>query len=146
MPESSTMRIEIVTPYEMFFEGQVEMVVMTSKDGELGVMPGHAPLMVALVPGEIRIKANGEWRALAATNGYAEVAGDITMIIVNAAEWADQIDAKRAKEAYERAVERLHNPATPVAERIHARHAVQRAHARLHVAEKYRDSHHSTPV
>lgn len=146
MPESSTMRIEIVTPYEMFFEGPVEMVVLTSKDGEIGVMPGHAPMMIALVPGEIRIKASGEWRALAATNGYAEVSGDITIIIVNAAEWADQIDLKRAKKALERADERLHNPSTSAAERVHARHGVQRARARLHVAEKYQANNAHTPV
>lgn len=137
MPESRKMRVEIVTPYEMFFEGQVEMVVMTSKDGEIGILPGHAPLIVALVPGEIRIKADEQWRALSASNGYAEVSGDLTIIIINAAEWAESIDVARAKKSLDRAEQRLHNPETSAAERVHARHAIQRARARLHVVQKY---------
>ncbi len=139
MPESSTMRVEIVTPYSLFYEGQVEMVVMTAKDGEVGIMPKHAPMIVAIVPGEIRILANGQWRALSSSNGYAEVSGDLTMIIVNAAEWAEDIDIPRATKALERAEQRLHSSATSAAERVHARHAVQRARARLHVAQKRHD-------
>ena len=137
MSDLHTMRIEIVTPYQMFFEGSVEMVVMTSKDGEVGIMPGHTPLMVALVPGEIRIKANETWRVAAATNGYAEVSPELTIIVVNAAEWAENIDVVRARRSLDRAEKRLQDSHTPVAEKVHARHATQRARARLHVAGKY---------
>lgn len=137
MSDQHTMRIEIVTPYQMFYEGLVEMVVMTSKDGEVGIMPGHTPLMVALTPGEIRIKANDAWRVAAASNGYAEVTPELTIIIVNAAEWAEDIDLARARKALERAEKRSQDKNTPPAEKVHARHGVQRARARLHVANKY---------
>ena len=131
------MRVEIVTPYQMFFEDVVEMVVVTSKDGEVGIMPGHTPLMVALVPGEIRIKSHEHWRVAAASNGYAEVAPELTIIVVNAAEWAEDIDASRAKKSLERSEKRYHDKNTPPAEKVHARHGIQRAQARLHVASKY---------
>lgn len=126
-----------MTPYQMFFEGPAEMLVLTSKDGEVGILPGHTPLMVALTPGELRIKADGEWRIAAASNGYAEVTPELTIVVVNAAEWAGDIDVKRAQKALERAEKRFHDQATPSAEKVHARHGVQRARARLHVAAKY---------
>jgi F-type H+-transporting ATPase subunit epsilon len=137
MASQHAMRVEIVTPYQMFFEGSAEMVVITSKDGEVGIMPGHTPLMVALTPGEIRIRVNQEWRVASASNGYAEISPELTIIIVNAAEWAEEIDVKRATRALERADKRFHDKDTPAAEKVHARHGVQRARARLHVANKY---------
>lgn len=137
MAEHHTMRVEIVTPYQMFFEGSVEMVVVTSKDGEVGIMPGHTPLIVALTPGEIRIKDHAQTRVAAASNGYAEVSPELTIIVVNAAEWAEEIDVTRARRSLERAEKRFHDKETPAAEKVHARHGVQRAKARLHVAAKY---------
>lgn len=137
MADQHTMHVEIVTPYQMFFEGPVEMLVITSKDGEVGIMPGHTPLMVALTPGEIRIKINEKWRVAASSSGYAEVSPELTIVIVNAAEWAEEIDVKRAKQALERAEKRIHDQDTHSVEKIHARHGIQRARARLHVAEKY---------
>ncbi len=131
------MQTEVVTPYQMFFEGQAEMLILTSKDGEVGILPGHAPLMIALTPGELRIKAKGEWRVAVATNGYAEVTPELMIVVVNAAEWASDIDVTRAKRALTRAEKRFHDKATPSAERVHARHGIQRAQARLHVAAKY---------
>jgi F-type H+-transporting ATPase subunit epsilon len=132
-----TLHVEIVTPYEMFFEGPVEMVVVTGKDGEIGIMPGHSPLIAALTPGEIRLKINQNWRVAAATNGYAEVGPELTIIVVNAAEWPEQIDVRRAEQALRRAEAKLHDPATSDQEKIHARHGIARAKARLKVAGKY---------
>jgi len=132
-----TLQVKIVTPYAMFFDGPAEMVVMTCKDGELGVMPGHAPLLGALTPGETRLKINGEWRLAATTNGYSEVGPALTILVVNAAEWADQIDVPRAKSALGRAEAHLKEADFPLQERIHARHGIARAKARLKVAAKY---------
>jgi F-type H+-transporting ATPase subunit epsilon len=131
------LRVEIVTPYEMFFEGQVEMVVVTCKDGEIGVLKGHTPLIAALTPGEIRLLANGKWQVAVATNGYAEIGPELTIIVVNAAEWPDQIDVPRAKNALERAEARLKDPKLSLLEKTHARHSVARANARLKVADKF---------
>lgn len=134
-----TIYTEIVTPYGMFFEGPAEMVVITSKDGEIGIMPGHTPLIAALTPGEIRLKTQGQWRALAATNGYAEIGPTLIIIVVNAAEWPEQIDRQRAQDALERAEKRFHDPQTSSQEKNHARHGMERAKARLKVKQKYTD-------
>ncbi|MDW7656833.1 MAG: ATP synthase F1 subunit epsilon [Bacillota bacterium] len=136
---AKTIYVEIVTPYGMFFEGPAEMVVITSKDGEIGIMPGHTPMIAALTPGEIRLKAQGQWRALAATNGYAEIGSTLIIIVVNAAEWPEQIDRQRAQSALERAEKRFHDPQTSSQEKNHARHGIERAKARLKIKQKYSD-------
>lgn len=134
--EEKTLQVKIVTPYEMFFDGPVEMVVFTCKDGEIGVLPGHSPLIAALTPGEIRLKINQQWRVAAATNGYAEVGPTLTILVVNAAEWPEQIDVPRAKKALTRAEARIHDPLVSVQEKTHSRHGIARAKARLKVAAK----------
>lgn len=132
-----TIYVEIVTPYGMFFEGPVDMVVITSKDGEIGIMAGHTPMIAALTPGEIRLKSDGNWRGLVATNGYAEIGSELIIIVVNAAEWPEQIDLTRAKAALERAEKRYHDPRTSAQERNHARHGIERAKARIKIQQKY---------
>ncbi len=132
-----TLQVKIVTPYAMFFDGPVEMVVMTCKDGELGVLPGHSPMLGALTPGETRLKIDGEWLLAATTNGYSEVGPALTILVVNAAEWADQIDVTRAEKALARAEAHLKEAGFPLQERIHARHGIARAKARLKVAAKH---------
>jgi F-type H+-transporting ATPase subunit epsilon len=121
-----TLYVEIVTPYSMFFEGPVEMVVVTGKDGEVGILPG-----------EIRLKIDGQWKAAVATNGYAEIGPELTIIVVNAAEWPEQIDIRRAEKALARAEARLQDPTTSPQEKIRSRHGSARAKARIKVAKKY---------
>lgn len=133
----NTLHIEIVTPYELFFEGPVEMVVVSCKDGEIGILPGHTPLIAALKPGEIRLKIDQQWKVVAASNGYAEVGPELTIIVVNSAEWPDDIDVRRAEKALARAEARLNDPKTSTQEKAHARHSIARAKARLSVAKKY---------
>jgi F-type H+-transporting ATPase subunit epsilon len=139
-----TLQVKIVTPYEMFFEGLAEMVVFTCKDGEIGVMPGHSPLIAALTPGEIRLKINGQWRVAAATNGFAEVGPVLAIIVVNAAEWPEQIDIARARKALSRAEARFHDPLVSLQEKNHSRHGIARAKARLKVAAKAAPNHATT--
>ncbi|NLV47743.1 MAG: ATP synthase F1 subunit epsilon [Clostridiaceae bacterium] len=136
-PAKQPLLAEVVTPYGLLYDGPVEMVVMTAKDGEIGILPGHAPVFVALTPGEIRLKVDGTWRAMAATNGYAEIGPEMVIIIVNAAEWADQIDLPRAKAALSRAESKYHDPESSSMEKKHARHGIERAKARICVFEKY---------
>lgn len=132
-----TLQVQVVTPYEMFFDGPVEMVVVTSKDGELGVMPGHTPVIAALTPGEVRLKIDNEWLVLCATNGYAEIGPELTMIVVNAAEWPDQIDVRRAEKSLARAEKHLKDPLATAQDKTHAKHASGRAKARLKIAARH---------
>ena len=128
--------VEIVTPYEVFFDDVVDMVIISSKKGEIGIQPGHAPLLAALTPGEIRLKTGDDVKIAVGTNGYAEVGHDLAIIVVNAAEWAEDIDVPRAERALKRAEERYRDPATPSQEKNHARHGMERAKARIKTGNK----------
>lgn len=134
MAEIPTLELEIVTPYELLFDGPVETVIITLKDGEIGILPGHASLMAALVPGEIRFKVAGQWQYLANANGFAEIGPNVTILVVNAAEWAKDINVPRAENALQRAKARLADPQITPRVKIQARHAANRAKARLKVA------------
>ena len=135
MAAAKKLILEIVTPYEILFNEPVDMVIMPARDGELGVLPGHAMMMAAVTSGELRFKMDETWKYLSVSSGYAEIAPDKTIMIANAAEWADDIDVGRATYALERAEKRLSSAATKPMERVHARHALERAKARLKVAE-----------
>lgn len=132
-----TFLVEVVTPYAMFYEGQVEMAVFTSKDGEVGIMPGHTPLMAALVSGPVRLQIDGKWQVISATNGYAETGPDRCIIVVNAAEYPQDIDLNRAWQALARAQKKLKDPVVPEQEKAHARHAIERAKNRIKLARQY---------
>ncbi len=99
--------LEIITPERKFFQGEVEMVVVPGLDGELGILKGHVPMVTALDVGMVRIKQNKEWKEAAVSEGFMEVRPDETIILVQAAEWPEEIDVNRALAAKERAEERL---------------------------------------
>lgn len=124
--------LEIVTPYQHFYEGRVESVILTSLDGELGVLPGHAPLVVALTPGITKISVDGSDKYAMLTEGFAEISQHLVLVVCNAAEWPEEIDVKRAKDAYDRAYERYHNATFNTEESVFSRHSMRRARERLH--------------
>jgi len=99
--------LEIVTPDRKFFEEEVDMVIVRGIEGDLGILRGHAPLVTPLDIGKIRIKKDGKTRIAAIAGGYIEVGREKTTIIADAAEWPEEIDVQRAKEAKQRAEERL---------------------------------------
>lgn len=130
---ASTFDLEIVTPERKFFTGQVEMVTLKTPDGEIGILAGHTPMVVAVSIGPIRIKQNGEWLDAVLTEGFMEIKQDKTIILTDTAEWPDEIDANRAKAAKERAEERLRRESSR-AEYIRSQAALARALARLKVS------------
>ena len=77
-------KLEIVTPYKKFFQGDVTSVVITTIDGQMGFMAGHPPLIVALSPGMSHLVQNGETKYFTLSEGYCEVTGDGIKIICNA--------------------------------------------------------------
>lgn len=134
---SGGIHIEIVTPYELFFKGEADQIVLPAVDGEIGILPGHSPVIIALNPGEIRITAKGEVLYFSASDGYAKVGTDDVVVVVGAAEWPQQIDLKRANLAMERAQKRIQSPETSKLEALHTHRGILRAKARIKVAEKY---------
>ena len=94
-----TLIAEIVTPEKIVYTNEVEMVVAPTIDGEIGVLPLHAPLVGALKAGEVRVK-NGdlvEWFAV--SGGYIQVHEDKVIILADDAEISSQIDVERARQA-----------------------------------------------
>ena len=131
------MMLEIVTPYRHFFEGQIFSVKLPSLDVEVGVMPGHAPLVVALTPGAIFISDEDGRRAAVLTEGYAEVGQHMVLVVCNAAEWPEEVNVKRAFDAYNRAYDRYHSLKLNTEESIYSRHSMKRARERLKIVSEY---------
>lgn len=91
--------VEIVTPEHIVYTNEVERVVVPTLDGEVGILPLHAPLVGALKAGEIRVKYGDTTEWFAVSGGYIQVHEDKVIILADDAEIASQIDVERAKQA-----------------------------------------------
>ena len=99
-----TMHCDIVSAEQSIFSGRVEMVVATGSLGDLGVAPGHAPLLTGLIPGPVRlIKDGGEEEVFYVSGGYLEVQSNIVTLLTDTALRADDVDEAAALEAMEQA-------------------------------------------
>ena len=101
------MMLEIITAERQGYGEEVDMVIVPGIDGQLGILPHHAPLMTVLQPGEITIRKGGSDDYLAVTGGFLEVLGNRVSVLADAAERSDEIDEERAQEAMRRAQERI---------------------------------------
>ncbi|PKB74605.1 MAG: ATP synthase F1 subunit epsilon [SAR202 cluster bacterium Io17-Chloro-G8] len=102
------MMLEIITAERQVFSDEVDMVVAPGIDGQLGILPRHAPLMTMLKPGELTVrKAGEEDMYVAVSGGFMEVLGNRVSILADACERSDEIDHERAQQAVQRAQERL---------------------------------------
>ena len=102
------MNLEIITAERSVYEGEVDMVIAPGLDGQLGILPRHAPLMTILKPGELTVKKSGEEDIyVAVSGGFMEVIGNRVSVLADACERSDEIDEQRAEEAMRRAQERL---------------------------------------
>jgi len=100
---NSTMHVMVVSPEQVLYEGDAEMVVCRTTDGEIAFLPGHVPFLGALGVAKVRlILPEGEQRA-AVHEGFVEVSGDHVVVLSDVAELPEQIDVARAQQAKERA-------------------------------------------
>jgi len=130
---SDTFKLEIVTPERKVVDTAAEEVQIPGKNGYLGVLPGHAPLITELAVGEITYREAASEQKLAVAWGFAEVLPDKVTILAETAEKPSDIDVERARKAKQRAEQRLTSGDTAVdVER--ALDALHRAEARLDVA------------
>src|SRR5207237_3833635 len=104
---SDTFQLEIVTPEKMVVNEQAEEAQIPGKQGFLGILPGHAPLITELAVGEITYRSAGRTHYLAVAWGFAEVLPDKVTILAETAERPEEIDVKRALESKARAEELL---------------------------------------
>jgi len=132
---SDTFQLEIVTPEKKVVETAAAEMQIPGKNGYLGILPGHAPLITELAVGEITYREGVTEQRLAVAWGFAEVLPNKVTILAETAERPSEIDVERAKKAKERAEQRLTSGDTSVdVER--ALDALHRAEARLDVAGK----------
>jgi F-type H+-transporting ATPase subunit epsilon len=132
---ADTFQLEIVTPEKKVVETSAEEVQIPGKNGYLGILPGHAPLITELAVGEVSYKENATERHLAVAWGFAEVLPDKVTILAESAERPSEIDVERARKAKGRAEQRLTSGDTNVdVER--SLNSLHRAEARLDVAAK----------
>ena len=133
----ATLRLELVTAERLVYSDDVDMVIAWGTEGQLGILPLHAPLMTMLQPGELIVKKGGEETYLAVTGGFLEVRPDKVIILADACERAEEIDIARAQEAKRRADELMIAPPDEV-DLATAEAALRRSMVRLKVAEKIR--------
>ena len=131
------MRLEIVTAEGTIFADDVNEVVAWGIEGQLGILPHHAPLMTMLQPGDLLIKKDNEEHYLAISGGFLEVRPDKVIILADACERAEEIDIERAEAARRRADEIL-KTRPPDVDTAAAEAALRRSLARIKVAEKRR--------
>jgi F-type H+-transporting ATPase subunit epsilon len=131
------LHLEVVTPEKVMVSEEVDMVVAPGSEGQFGVLPGHVPFLSGIVPGELRYTSGPRRVSLAVTEGFSEVSNNRVSVLVDAAEQAGDIDIDRARQAMERARERLERErGKEDIDFSRAEAALKRAIARIRVAEK----------
>ena len=127
---ASTMTVMVVSPEQVLFEGEGEMVVCRTTEGQIAFLPGHTPLLAALGTAKVRvIEPDGE-TTIAVHEGFVEVTGERVVVLSDIAELPDQIDVERARTAKQQAESELSSD--PENEKSKA--ALARAELRLEVA------------
>jgi F-type H+-transporting ATPase subunit epsilon len=128
---ASTFRLELVTPERLLTSEDVEEVVAPGFEGEFGVLPEHTHYLVILEIGVLRIRKDGQVRKIAIGGGFAEVTPGRMVVMADVAERADEIDVERARQAKERAEERLKTVSLDDEAYLKAYASLQKALARL---------------
>ncbi|MBE3583203.1 MAG: F0F1 ATP synthase subunit epsilon [Limnochordaceae bacterium] len=128
------LHLEVVTPARQVLEADVEAVILPALDGYVGILPGHAPMIVGLDIGLVHYGGqSGPKQVMAVAGGFAEVRDDQVKVLADTAELAREIDVPRAKAAFARAEERLRHPSRDL-DLARAEAALRRAAVRLEVA------------
>lgn len=130
--------LEIVTPERQVVRDSVTEVSVPGREGEMGILPGHAPLLSLLKVGQLSYVHKSATYYLAINWGFVEVLPDRVIILAQTAERAEEIDLERARKAKERAEERLSRLSDEDVDLERARIALERSIIRIQVAGKTR--------
>lgn len=134
-------RCEIVSQDRMVYEGDADIVVLPGMDGEMGILPHHAPLLTTLKFGIIKVRAKGEEQVFAVAGGVAEIQPDLVTVLADAAENVQEIDVARAEAARKRAEEALAKVKPEDADAYLALEAaLRRSNLRIDAAKRFRSS------
>ena len=131
--------LEIVTAERVVLQDEnVDMVVAPSVDGEVGILPNHAPLLTVLETGELRVKKGTDEQSIIVSGGFLEVLEDKVTILADVAERQEEIDVAAAEEARGRAQSALTNRDQDTADLAAAQAAMRLAALRLRVGTRGR--------
>jgi F-type H+-transporting ATPase subunit epsilon len=135
----SKLTVEVVTGERVVFQADnVDMVVAPGAEGQLGILPRHAPLFTLLSLGEMRIKQGASEQALVVFGGFLEVNNNRVLVLADSAERVEEVDTQRAESARQRAQTRLSERAGTAEDLARAELALRRASVRLRVAQRQR--------
>jgi F-type H+-transporting ATPase subunit epsilon len=129
-------RLEIVTPERRVYDDEVDAVALPGSEGELGILPHHAPLISLLGAGELRVRKNGAEESFAIIGGFVQVRPDKVVVMAETADLAAEIDVERAQEARREAERALEAGLVEPADLDQARAALEAALVRIRVAER----------
>lgn len=134
-----TIYCEIVSQDRVVFKGDADIVVLPGMEGQMGILPRHAPVLTALNYGVITVRLKGNEEHFTVAGGIAEVLPEKVTILADAAENVEEIDFERALKAKERAEERLKLITTSDADRyLRVSSALRRSTLRLQAVQKFR--------
>lgn len=125
--------LKVVTPDKLFFEGEIDMLVARTIEGDVGILLNHSPLVTILDIGRLVIKDGDERKIAACAGGYIDVRNNNITVVSDACEWEDEIDINRAERAKERASKRLEDKSTDT---FKAELALKKAINRINVGNK----------
>lgn len=132
-----TFSLKILASDRVFYDGRCKMVILPAEDGELGVMANHGDMVAALDVGELRIqKEDDTWERALIGKGVMQDINNRMTVLTEFAEYPEEIDAKRAQEAKERAQEQLRQKQS-IQEYHHSKASLARALARLKESSKH---------
>lgn len=106
---AESMRLKIVAPERIFYEGDTSFLEFTTTEGEMGIYPQHIPLTAIIAPGVLKIHEGDSVQEAALMSGFVQILKDSVTILAESVEWPDEIDANRAKEAEIRARRRIND-------------------------------------
>ena len=132
---TDSFQLEIVTPEKLVVRDTADEAQIPGRDGYIGVLPNHAPLITELGAGEISYRSGGRLHSFSVAWGFAEVLPDRVTVLAETVERADEIDVPRAQQALTKAEESMRSAQTED-DCSAAQGKIQRAQARLQVAEK----------
>ena len=137
---------EIISQDRPVFQGDADMVLLPGTDGEMGILPHHAPLLTTLKYGIIKVRSQGQESFFTVAGGIAEVQPDCVTILADAAENVEEIDILRAEEARKRAVESLAKGLPPDSDSyLIMEAALRRSNLRLDAVRRYRHDSSTPP-
>ncbi len=128
--------LEIVTPERLAYSDTVDSVVLPGSEGELGVLPHHAPLVSMLGVGELRIRKGGTEESFAIVGGFLQVRPDRVVVMAETADMASEIDLEKAQQARREAEQLIESGSSEPSDLASARAQLQQSLLRIRVAER----------